>query len=537
MIYAFFSVPPSVAELQVTAYFRAALEAHHADILQFRANTEAAIDKLSRGQFQEGASPNADQVREFIGQVAEECRSADDPAECRTRMDRLLDATRDRDGASVYLLRWISDLMLDWDEVRFLSPWEAGAYPHLVPRPFPYVTAEKIFEYVPGLDTIRQQSLPHIGHLESSKRHTYPAVAVTYERPFNAASLKSAILQFLIDCVNYELMYGFLRGDDLEGDTVDVDASSNRDATRLLRAMLTNVVAAADPNPEPEYPVPRSDAAHNISQIPSLLKDYETGDVEIGPVHDVLELVKNGNRPIGVLAGLWEAPTEAPCDWIQVAGLLACEWDGMRIPFGGFDRSKILRYGQKTYTSRLTEILASSCSDLFGERREEEIVHAFRPTLPILERLDRLVADEDGTNAVPVIDVLHETAAFVTWIRTQVLQMAGATFERRDHRFTVWMRIYLAAVEQRYTDTVADALCYIYGLQRDGLERRTQLMCIDSSSASRTDALKALAANLVAADDADGFLSALDGLKVICDEPTRYRQTQTGATRFRDEMP
>lgn len=531
----------SNANVIETAYYKTALIAHRDDVAQFQSIALAALSKVELAELPAGGWPTAEQVDGFIERISAECQDTTSPIDCRFRMDRLRSSLDERDGLSQYLLHWIGKLMVAWNDSRIFHPEDATRYSEFLPKPYPYLNADRIAAYFPPDERhIHNHSSTHVLHVASTSHPAYRVKSTVSTVTFDSSSLRKAIRDFLLTCAMYESILGLLDSQRTPPDTddraidADIPAAMNtpHTASSLAKAFthalvnLLNYVLAIEAAITPAQSV--STINSQIDDLPTRLKDNSSFTSEIRPIYDVFELINSGIRPSSALARLSHKVADEPCNWNHVLGMLAREWDGSAVSIGGFNRTSIFDYVDAgeglLYASQISKQLKASCPGLFGVASNANPPNLLVSTFELINEMHARLGDRSNTlsaEPVPMEDVLRLTAHLIDRLRTLTLSTIGAQVQIPDRRLAQWMDIYVSAAEQNYQEAVSGTLCYLFGMEYQTSESGTRLgaACDEEISTSVANHVAALTEEGVdAGQRVEQILALVEQYIVACTE-------------------
>ena len=538
------------ADLTTTAYYGTALSGHYSDVETLLDVIVKAIEEEDEERFtvesDTSLAPTNDDVYQFITRVADYCDKMSAPRVCRTRLYRLRQATAPHDLFSEYTVNWVGNVMHNWRDLPEFDPADARDFPHVLPRPYAYLTAAKTERYVPRSErTIREETLTYLATKEPERDLGY-RTSVVNPPPFESSSLAVALTDFLVSRAGQELVYKLIQ-DTIDNIPESDDASKWGDPIHLLVPGTASFLKEVDFSQiSTLLPALRSVAAEDIQGIPERLAQQATLGSSVRRAYVALESIRHGLVP-GLALARWQTEDpEKTCGAFDAMGQVAAEWSNYTMPddtttIGGFSVISALRY--TTDPEQTNEFLVR----LFGDDAlacYEERAHQSRPRdsdegeqeangtelslVDVVEgvilrmaQLDRFVG---ATNSVlgataGVVEATHDASAgegtrlppTVTEVVRSVvdlIEFAQSHFGNgEDSELTLWMTIYRAAIDQRYTDTVSAALRYYYQ------KRSTIATAKESDARQRTvravTRLLTLGASLVEAKTSAEFQAAL----------------------------
>ena len=491
------------ADIEKTAFYRTAKEVHIADVRR--------VENLITDQYGQINPPDVPdrpsqaEIDEFIDIVIE--RASRDDQEVLASLSRIRLAADPNDLFSTGVVSWLRNLLLNWQDF-MITPENPGDY---LPRPYSYHNKEKTKDYF----TRERGSL-----IRSTEPRFNPQIAKTepipyyvpdrHDSPLDSQTFAVEIVDYLIERALREVLTRAFENTLSElADLSDVVQSKTLDLWASVEAFTKEERRSIDLGKLViEF---RSAVVSDVQALPARLTQGCTeSQLPLGPYR--LTGVRPSRLLCELLASLDEVQkgmvpalalshairVDGNCDPVTLVGLVAEEsYHSSAIArsttIGGFSARSIRRY--EGYAEQL--LGDGGCTRYRGKRDLMDEVFSRLDVLRTMVMGGRASAGD----SVPVNDVLSGAIE----ILDVVIESDDNEGELAD-RLRLWLQVYDASRENRFTDAARAVFRYVEGMDRDrGTESST-----DSVAQGQFERLVELAANLAEASDATEVGAAVE---------------------------
>ena len=532
-------VPTSlVAEISDTVFYEIAQESHEQDVRAF-------LDVVHSFLTPSSPTSNDDQDSRFTPAVGDTVPLIRRMVEYADQMepDRVVSLLRIQhiaenptdlfhDG----LVEWTESLLGRWDKLLgTVRPEDVGE--GSLPRPYVYraFNSEDVEAYSKRLASKISASARHSALNPAPRFHAepLPRADLSYDRSTarsfsltGSPSLTEAFADYLIDRAIREVVSGTLQ-------SYSLSLLENRSTIGQLIPTITSTLIEDDYTTGLDLLLPalRNAAAIDLANLPVTLlaaqctdesRDVQTD--QLCSTYFLLESIAKRAAPAYALANK-RPPTDGACNTIEIVGLIAKEWyDTETIKptttIGSFDRFSVRHHklsvdddgsdhnsGQpKENFDFFDRLVKAKCTETVDQITAE----AYSVLEEVFFRLDELSVmmrpgvTSDGRRVVPVsvIDVLRETLEILAYVEDSFSDTTGRL---RLDEFRLLEHMYLAALEQRYSESVTGVLTYL----RSWLDAPVGIGGFDGT-VQKLARLLVFASDLVEADTSEEFLAAVE---------------------------